>query len=86
MIAKDLRQPAEGSKKLLSYSANMHPRSILSPTTCTTKSSPRDGAAWITIVLPQMDNYPDTETMQTYTEQEHTDVDEAGAERASRPA
>ena len=31
MTPGDLRNPAEGSNKLLIYSANMHPRSILSP-------------------------------------------------------
>jgi hypothetical protein len=78
MSGRDLRQPSEGSKKLLIYAANMHPRIILSPTTCTSKSSPRDNASWLASVLPQLDNYPDTETRQAYTEQQvHMDVEEA---------
>jgi hypothetical protein len=84
MNARDLRQPSEGSKKLLIYAADMHPRSIFSPTTCIAKSSPRERAALIATTLPQMDNYPDTEIMQTYTEQAHMDIDETGVGRVSR--
>ena len=47
---------------------------------------PRDMAAWISTIFPQMDNYPDTETVHTYIEQGHMDVDEAGVGRASRIA
>jgi len=47
ITGNDLRQPAEEIKKLLIHSANMHPRNILSPTTCTTKSGPWDTAACI---------------------------------------
>jgi hypothetical protein len=64
----------------------MHPRSTLSPTTCTAKPGPRDKAAWIAPILPQLDHYPDTETVPTYTQQAQMEVDEAGAGRASRPA
>jgi hypothetical protein len=42
--AGDLRNPSTGTTKLLIYSANMHLRSALNPTKCTTKSSPRDRA------------------------------------------
>ena len=73
--SRDLRQPVEGSKKLLIYAVNMHPRNILSPTTCTTKNSPRDMAVWLASILPQLDNYPDTEKVQTYTQQAHMDLD-----------
>ena len=86
MAARDLQQPSKGSKKLLIYAANMHPRSILSPTTCTPRSSPRDKATGIATTLPQLDNYPDTEIVQTYTEQSHMDVDKERVERASRTA
>ena len=50
--AGDLRNPAEGSKKLLIYSTNMHPRSILHPTNCTAKSRPMDRATCIATMLP----------------------------------
>ena len=76
----------KGSKKLLGYGSNMHPRNIFSPTTCTSKSSPRDRAAWMPTISPQLDNYPDTEIMQMYTKQAHMDEDEAGVGRASRTA
>ena len=62
MTAWDLRNSAEGSKKLLIYSANMHPRNILNPANCNAKSSPRDKATWIATMLPQLDKFPDTET------------------------
>jgi hypothetical protein len=86
MTSGYLRHPLEERKKLLIYAANIHPRSILSPTTCTAKSSLRYGAAWIFTILPQLDNYLDTEIVQTYTERAHIDVDEAGVGRAPRPA
>jgi len=35
MTTWDMRQPAEGSKKILIYSASIHPKSILNPTGCT---------------------------------------------------
>ena len=44
MTARDLRKLAEGSKKVLIHAVNTHPLSILSPTTCTAKSSPRGRA------------------------------------------
>ena len=44
MKVGDLRNPSEGTKKLLIYSANMHPRNALNPANCTAKSSPRDRA------------------------------------------
>ena len=62
MTAGDLRNLSEWSKKLLIYSANMHPRSILNPSNCTVKSSPRDRATWIATMLPKLDKFPDTET------------------------
>ena len=70
MIAEDLRNPAEGSKKLPIYSANMHPRNILHPTNCTAKSSPRDRVTWIATMLPQLDKFPDTE--KGYNTHKHT--------------
>jgi hypothetical protein len=84
ITARDLRQSSKGRNKLLIYACYMHPRNILSPTTCTTKSSPRDTAAWIETILPQLDNYPDTEIVQPYTEQANMDVDGAGVGRASK--
>jgi len=39
MIARDLRNPSEGPKKLIIYSANMHSRSALNPTNCTAKAA-----------------------------------------------
>ena len=41
MTTRDLRNPAEGSKKLLIYSANTHPRSILHPVEGTDSVKPR---------------------------------------------
>jgi hypothetical protein len=62
MTAGDLRNPSTGTKKLLIYSANMHPRSALNPANCTAKSSPRDRANWIASMLTQLDKFPDTES------------------------
>ena len=74
MIARDLQNPSEGLKKLLIYSANMHPRSALNPAKCIAKNSPRDRANWVASMLTQMDKFPDTETCPQYT-QAHIDVD-----------
>ena len=56
ITAGDLRNPAEGSKKLLIYSVNIHPRNTLNPANCTTKSSPKERAGWIAAILMQLDN------------------------------
>lgn len=85
MTAGDLRNPAEGSKKQLIYSANMHPRSVLNASKCTTKSSPRERATWIATVLPQLDKFPDTETGIRYA-QVHMDVDFMDTKGQNGPA
>jgi hypothetical protein len=74
MTARDLRDPSEGTKKLLIYSANMHPRNALNPTNCKAKSSPRDRANWIASMLTQLDKFPHTEAGIQYA-QAHMDVD-----------
>ena len=79
MTTRYLRSPMEGSKKLLIYSANMHPRSILNPSNCTTNSSPMYRATWIANMLPQLDKFPDTETGTEYA-QAHMDVDNTDLE------
>ena len=83
MTTRDMRHPAEGSKKMLIYSASIHPRSILNPVGCTSKFTYKERAAWIAATLPQLDNYPDTVT---YTDQDYTDVDATGVGGASTPA
>ncbi len=83
MTTRDMRHPAEGRKKMLIYSASIHPRSILNPVGCTSKFTYKERAAWIAATLPQLDNYPDTVT---YTDQGYMDVDVAGAEGASTHA
>jgi hypothetical protein len=85
MKARDLRNTAEGSKKLLIYSANMHMRSVLNPSNCTAKSSPRERATWITTMLPQLDRFPDTETWIQYA-QAHMDVDFMDTKGKNGPA
>ena len=70
--------------KLLIYSANIHPRNIFSSSTYTKKSSSLDTTAWIASILPQLDNYPYTEIVQTYTQQAQMDVDEAGSGESSK--
>ncbi len=72
MTAGDLRAPSEGTKKLLIYSAHMHKRSALDQRTA--KSSPRDGANWITSMLTQLDKFPDTDARIQYA-QAHMDMD-----------
>ena len=79
MTAGDQRNPADESKKLLIYSANIHPRNTLNPANCTTKSSPKESVGLIVAVLPQLDNYPDTKN---YEEQGYMDVEAAGVEGA----
>jgi len=60
MTVGDLRNPSEETKKLLIYSANLHPHSALNPTNCTAKSSPSDRANRITSMLTQLYKFPNT--------------------------
>ena len=83
MRAGDMRQPAEGSKKMLIYSASIHPKSILNPAGCTANFTPKERASWIAATMPQLDNYPDTVG---HTDQGYMDVDADGAAGDSTPA
>ena len=83
MIAGDMRQPPEGNKKMIICSASIYPKSILNPAGCTTKSIPKERAAWIAATMPQLYNYPDTVG---HTDQGYIDVDAAGAAGDFTPA
>ena len=68
---------------MLIYSASIHPKSILNPEGCSSKSTPKGRAAWIAATMPHLDNYPDT---LGYTDQGYMDVDAACAAGDFTPA